>query len=208
MTDRNRKNPRKWTITLLALITAVGLVWVFSTGAFLRGQSPGPLRSQASSVFTPSHSSVGEAIRHFFFLESEPQQPIAYTHKVHIEQGLECDFCHASVTKGPMATIPNITACMTCHEGVATDHPEIKKMAEYQSRGEDIPWQRVYGWTDEAHVRFNHAPHIRAEVGCETCHGNVKEMTVARKVVKHTMGFCVNCHEQRQASNDCMTCHY
>jgi len=22
------------------------------------------------------------------------------------------------------------------------------------------------------------------------------------------MAFCVNCHKQKQASNDCMTCHY
>jgi hypothetical protein len=33
-------------------------------------------------------------------------------------------------------------------------------------------------------------------------------MTVAERVVDHTMGFCVNCHEQRGASNDCLICHY
>jgi hypothetical protein len=27
-------------------------------------------------------------------------------------------------------------------------------------------------------------------------------------VVDHTMGFCVNCHNQSGASNDCLTCHY
>jgi hypothetical protein len=33
-------------------------------------------------------------------------------------------------------------------------------------------------------------------------------MTVAERAVDHTMGFCVNCHRQKNAPNDCMTCHY
>jgi hypothetical protein len=187
------------------------VVWgLLNTGSLLQSQSSGDasLRNK-TEVFTPAHSSVGQAIRHFFFIRSDPQQPIAYTHKVHLETvGLDCVNCHVSVETGPIATIPNITACMQCHESIATEHPEIQKMAAYQKRNEDIPWQRVYGFNDEAHVRFNHAPHIRAKVGCETCHGDLKQMTVAERVVDHTMGFCVNCHEQRQASNDCMTCHY
>jgi hypothetical protein len=97
---------------------------------------------------------------------------------------------------------------MTCHEFIATDRPEIQKLAAYNSRGEDIPWQRVYGWNEEAHVRFNHAPHIRAEVSCATCHGDVAQMTDAKRVVNHSMGFCVQCHAERQVSNDCLTCHY
>ena len=98
--------------------------------------------------------------------------------------------------------------CMVCHQAIATDKPEIMKVAAYEMRGEEIPWQRVYGWTDEAHVRFNHAPHIRAEVQCSTCHGDIPQMTVARRVVDHTMGFCVSCHQERKVSNDCVTCHY
>ena len=41
-----------------------------------------------------------------------------------------------------------------------------------RTRAIEIPWQRVYGFTREAHVRFNHAPHIRASVDCSTCHGD------------------------------------
>ena len=55
---------------------------------------------------------------------------------------------------------------------------------------------------------FNHAPHIRANVDCATCHGNMAEQTVAERNVDHTMGFCVNCHNERKASNDCLTCHF
>ncbi len=94
-----------------------------------------------------------------------PVQPIAYTHTVHLAKGLQCTFCHVGVDQGPEARIPGVTVCMTCHQVIATDRPEIKKIAAYQARGEDIPWVRVYNYSESAHVRFNHAPHIRAARG-------------------------------------------
>lgn len=160
-------------------------------------------------MFSGSHSSVSEAVLHFFSIRPEASQPIAFVHKVHIESAeLTCTDCHFTVERGPRATIPDIRTCWGCHENTLTDHPEIKKIKEYHDKGQDIPWQRVFGWNDEAHVRFNHAPHIRANVECTTCHGDVAQMTVAARTVEHTMGFCVDCHKEKQASLDCQTCHY
>jgi len=31
---------------------------------------------------------------------------------------------------------------------------------------------------------------------------------VAQKTVDLSMGFCVNCHRERQAPLDCLTCHF
>ena len=202
----------KWKAILFAAVITAGLAWKLgSEGGFLRSQSTGARPSPAvtSPLFTPAHSSLGEAIRHFFGFRYEPVQPIEYTHKPHIEKlQLQCDYCHQAVARGPRATIPGVRICMSCHEFIATDRPVIQKVAEYYKRGEDIPWQRVYGWNEEAHVRFNHAPHVRAQVQCAICHGDVGQMTVAQRVVDHTMGFCVQCHTARKASNDCLTCHY
>ena len=185
------------------------IVVALAAVAMVRAQTSDSASTSSNQVFTTSHKSFGEAVRHFFGIRSEPVQPIAYQHKPHIEKAkLQCDFCHVGVSKGPMASIPGVKDCMVCHQAIATDKPEIQKVAAYEMRGEEIPWQRVYGWTDEAHVRFNHAPHIRAEVQCATCHGDIPQMTVARRVVDHTMGFCVSCHQERGASNDCVTCHY
>jgi hypothetical protein len=97
---------------------------------------------------------------------------------------------------------------MICHDAIATDRPLIQKVAQYSKSGIDIPWQRVYGFSQEQHVRFNHAPHIRAKVDCTKCHGDVAHGTVAERNVNHTMGFCVDCHRENKASNDCLTCHY
>lgn len=210
-TNPKAGSPRKWTITLLIAVTVavLALVWI-GGGDFLSGDSnTASLNRQASLVFTPAHSSLGVAAMHFFGIRREPEQPIAYTHKPHIEAAeLQCDFCHTGVAQGPSAGIPGVKTCMVCHESIATERPEIQKMTEFYKRGEDIPWERVYGWNEEAHVRFVHAPHIRAEIECAACHGDVARMTVARRVVDHSMDFCVGCHQQRQASNDCLTCHY
>ena len=43
---------------------------------------------------------------------------------------------------------------------------------------------------------------------CVSCHGDVAKQTVAERSVDHSMGFCVNCHREQKASNDCLTCHY
>ncbi len=161
-----------------------------------------------SQVFTPAHRTVLDSVREFFSLHRPPVQPIAYTHKVHLANGMQCTDCHVSVEKGPVASIPGVQLCMTCHQLIATDKPEIKKLAAYQQRGEDIPWQRVYDYPPSAHVKFNHAPHIRAGVECKTCHGDMTQRTVAVRTVNMTMGFCLRCHKQKQVSVDCITCHY
>jgi cytochrome c7-like protein/class III cytochrome C family protein len=162
----------------------------------------------SSSVFTPAHRTFSEALRHHFGIQSRPRQPIQFPHKTHIEKQAMCTDCHETVERGPIAGIPSVKTCMVCHSQIAADRPLIKEVASYSEKGIEIPWQRVYGFTHEAHVRFNHAPHIRANVDCATCHGNVGAMTVAERVVTHTMGFCVNCHREKKASNDCWTCHY
>ena len=164
--------------------------------------------TQSSPVFTTGHRTVGDSVREFFGLRAKPIQPIAYTHKVHLANGMQCTDCHVGVDQGPDARIPSVNFCMTCHQVIATDKPEIKKLAAYRARGEDIPWQRVYGFEPSAHVKFNHAPHIRAGVDCVTCHGDMHTQTVAERKVDHTMGFCVQCHREHNAPVDCVTCHY
>ncbi len=209
-TQSSKITGRRWKLALASIFAITFLGWgVLNNDGILTGQESTPAETETSSVFTPAHSSFGEAVRHFFKIRREPEQPIAYSHQLHLtDVGLTCDFCHDSAARGPIARIPSVETCMFCHLGVATDRPEIQLLTSYYDRGQEPPWQRVYGWEHEAHVRFNHAPHILAEVECATCHGNLAEMTVAERVVDHTMSFCVDCHTQREASIECLTCHY
>jgi Cytochrome c7 and related cytochrome c len=177
-------------------------------GVCLLAAACSPRPPVSAAVYTPAHATVGEAVRAFLNLRPAATQPIPFPHKIHIEKQAMCTDCHETVERGPIAGIPSVKTCMICHSQIATDRPLIKEVTGYSDKGVEIPWQRVYGFTHEAHVRFNHAPHIRASVDCATCHGDVTTMTVAERSVDHTMGFCVNCHRQKNAPNDCMTCHF
>jgi hypothetical protein len=209
------RDPNRRSFFWLSILSAsAGVLTALAIG-LLTG--PGSLVGQAtdapadgfSPVFTTAHRSAGDAVRHFLGLRDEPVQPIPFTHRVHVEQGdLQCSFCHDGVTIGPVANIPSIQTCMFCHTEVAVDRASIQLLTAYWDRGEEPVWDRVYGWEQEDHVRFNHAPHVNRGVECSTCHGDVASMTVAERAVEHTMGFCMNCHEQEQASVECITCHY
>lgn len=145
-----------FALVLLSAVTAGACAWIGGTEA-----SPVP----SADVFTPAHATLGAAAREFFSIRPAAQQPIEFPHDIHIQKGLTCtQYCHESATKGPVAGIPSVKTCMICHEAIATDRPLIQQVADYSKRKIEIPWQRVYGFTPQAHVHFQHAPHIRAEV--------------------------------------------
>ena len=151
---------------------------------------------------------MAAAFRAYVGLRPDPRQPFDFSHQIHVTKGALCTDCHTGVEQGAVAGLPSINTCMICHSQIATDKPLIQQLTAMQTKGLDLSWQRVYAYFPESHVRFNHAPHIRAKVECSTCHGNLAEQTVARRVVNMDMAFCVNCHKTRQASNDCLPCHY
>ena len=136
------------------------------------------------------------------------EQPIAYSHKIHIGAGLHCLDCHSNADTGAKATISSVNKCMLCHAKIATDKVEIKKIAAYAAAKREIPWVRVYGFDAGALVKFQHGPHTRAKVQCVQCHGDMTQATTAQPLVKHNMGTCLSCHRQNHAPEDCATCHY
>jgi hypothetical protein len=139
-----------------------------------------------------------------------PDQPIAYSHRTHVEAGVQCLFCHTSTLRSDVAGIPSVEKCMGCHTVIATDKEAVKNLASYWERGEPIPWNRVNQQPD--FVYFSHQAHLGAGINCETCHGDVGRMTIARPVVKMDMGWCLNCHLKQPEEKvvrlaDCLACH-
>lgn len=139
-----------------------------------------------------------------------PSQPVAYSHRVHIEAGLQCLFCHSDALRLPAAGIPSVDKCMGCHALIATDSPTVQSVADYARRGQEIPWIPVNDQPD--FVFFSHQPHLGAGLNCETCHGDVAQMEAARPVVRMDMGWCLRCHleqpEEKVARlTDCLACH-
>ena len=188
----------------------VGLVLAASAvGALACNLAAVPPPVDPDAVYSPERPTFSAAARTFFGRRDEPRQPLEFPHDIHAKQGIGCtEYCHESVAKGPVAGLPSVKTCMICHQAIATDRPRIQTITALEAKGVDLNWQRVYGYPAESHVRFDHAPHIRAAVECATCHGPIAQHTVAVRTVDLSMGVCVNCHAERKASNDCQTCHY
>lgn len=139
-----------------------------------------------------------------------PPQPIAFSHQTHAENDIACDRCHQGADTQAEAGLPPISSCAVCHRRRAIpDHPEVLKFMEHLENEEPLLWRKVHVLPASAMVHFKHSPHVRAGVECATCHGDVARMTVARQVVDvANMGWCVSCHRENGASDDCLTCHH
>jgi len=204
---------RFWTVMVCAAVAATTVAC-----GMLAGHTPGTpalttLPGQSTGIFTPAHSTFGSAVNDFFGRLPEARQPIEFPHKRHVEIGkegpeLKCtETCHEGVTQGPQAGLPSVNTCLGCHASIATDKPLVQQFTAMAEKGQDLAWQRVYGYVAQAHVKFNHAPHIRANVECSTCHGDIANQTVAQRNVYLDMGACVTCHREKNAPNECLTCH-
>jgi hypothetical protein len=138
-----------------------------------------------------------------------PDQPIPFNHKIHAgDNKMDCRYCHQAVEKSAHASVPATATCMNCHGSnlnVASKAPNIKKLKNYYDENRPIQWIKVHDQPD--FVFFNHSAHIGRGVDCSKCHGNVAEMEVIKQVESLNMGYCVNCHRENNAPNDCSTCH-
>jgi hypothetical protein len=211
---------RRYSRTVSPIVTALavmlGILWVsFSKDhgtalhytAFAQ-TSANSAAAKSVAVFTPARASFLDAFKEYVGWQPTPIQPIAFNHKIHLQNNVECTSCHEGVTQGPDAGIPSVSFCMACHQAIAVDNPEVKKLAAYADKGQDVPWQRVYWFYPEKHVRFWHSPHINAGVRCDECHGDLSRQTVAVRSKDLNMNFCLNCHRAKGVSVDCTTCHY
>jgi len=137
-----------------------------------------------------------------------PEQPIAFSHQTHVGSlNLQCLFCHESADKSYFAGVPPVQTCMNCHIGVRLDSPEVQKIHQYWNDEEPIPWNRVHRIRIRNHVYFSHERHVKKDIDCTECHGEVKAMAQVRAVSSLKMGWCVSCHEDKGAPTDCLICH-
>jgi len=133
--------------------------------------------------FSPKFTDVGY----------QPEQPVAYSHKLHAgDLGMDCRYFHSSIEYSAVANVPPTQTCMNCHKIIKPDTEKMMPVRQSWETGEPIEWVRVHKTPDYAY--FNHAAHLRAGVGCFSCHGNVREMEVVRQVQPLSMSWCISCH--------------
>lgn len=121
------------------------------------------------------------------------EQPVPFSHAHHVGGlGLDCRYCHTSVTTARFAGIPPTETCMTCHSQLWTNAAMLAPVRESLATNTPIHWQRVHVLPD--YVYFDHSIHIAKGVGCSTCHGAVDRMPLMRQAAPLTMGWCLDCH--------------
>jgi hypothetical protein len=133
-----------------------------------------------------------------------PDQPVKFSHKVHVGQnGTDCIYCHSSAPYSKSAGIPPVSVCMNCHllvrNGTRSGAIEIAKVLSAFDEKKPIEWIKVYNLPD--HVFFSHAQHVSAGgISCQKCHGNVEEMHVIKQVADLSMGWCISCHRNTKVN--------
>ncbi len=148
--------------------------------------------------------------------------------------GLDCTYCHRTVTTQANAGVPPVAQCAFCHQAIGQENSapltQLRTNAGIIGDGASpINWKRVHRMPD--HVRFVHEPHIRyltanpSAIGnaaegvneaeavkpaltCSTCHGDVASMEQVEQVEPLKMGQCVDCHRDNGAPTDCAACHH
>ena len=154
----------------------------------------------------------------------QPEQPIYYSHKVHVGVNqINCLYCHGGAQEGKHANIPSINVCMNCHLAIneyagtekmyREDGTEVNGTAEIQklykyagfdpavsktwdpNAAKPVEWVKIHNLPD--HVYFNHSQHVKAgKVACQTCHGEIQNMGEVKQFADLSMGWCVNCHRE------------
>jgi hypothetical protein len=154
-----------------------------------------------------------------YMTQKPPDQPIQFTHKLHIGLGVQCLYCHPGALRGPSPGLPTPSKCWGCHQQIAKtrdpNFPELSvKLVGFIERNEPIPWVPVAQVPDFVH--YNHRPHIAAGLNCETCHGDLTRMDIYENPQVMNMGWCLTCHKEKAGDDqeklvkltDCGTCHY
>lgn len=126
-----------------------------------------------------------------------PSQPIAFPHDIHTGvNGIDCKYCHNSVTKSKSAGLPTVNVCMNCHKQVNGRTPaqqeQIAKIyaaagwstegaGSYTGKSTPIKWNKVHVLPD--HVYFNHSQHVVVGgVDCKQCHGDMTKQKETAQV--------------------------
>ncbi len=135
-----------------------------------------------------------------------PEQPIPFSHRVHSGvKAIQCQFCHPYVGRSIHPGLPPVEKCLYCHNYIIANHPWIRKEHEYFNTQTPTPWKKVF-YVPE-HVLFNHQRHIKKEIECTKCHGQIETMDrIPAKRFK--MKFCIECHKENNANLGCwLACH-
>jgi hypothetical protein len=158
-----------------------------------------------------------------------PEQPIAFSHKLHAgDNKVPCLYCHYGAKTSRHAGIPSSSVCMNCHSLLEKQTIEIERFKEAAQLDRPlVAWTKIHNLPD--FVYFNHSRHVLSGILCQSCHGDIETMPKVSQVSELTMGWCLTCHREHadvptntlaraarrfseaptpKTGLDCASCHY
>ena len=122
-------------------------------------------------------------------------QAIEFSHKTHSGKfKIKCLHCHYGAEKSPFSNIPSTYSCMACHIALGNENEKLVPVNFSFDEEAKIKWNNIYALPDYTH--FNHARHIRAQIDCSSCHGEVETGDTVAIYTDMTMKWCLDCHRQ------------
>jgi hypothetical protein len=137
---------------------------------------------------------------------------VRFNHGQHLGEGMQCVQCHSRITASKVSSqndLPTGEACDSCH---GDQHPQTSLTAGDRHCADchtSVDEQRVTATSSLAvpNLKFSHAAHLDRGTDCATCHGDFSKVGLA--TIRHlpTEATCLTCHDGKQASQRCSTCH-
>jgi hypothetical protein len=138
--------------------------------------------------------------------------------------GISCITCHdraKTSKKSSDSLLPAPTRCDACH---LTNHEDPTRV---EKDGDDVISQCGFchiGYRQadgnrvarmsipKPNLKMNHAAHLRRNISCAHCHGNVENVELATRDQLPRMRGCFRCHQLPEPSRgdamvQCTTCH-
>jgi hypothetical protein len=140
---------------------------------------------------------------HASFLKASETDQIKFSHAFHIkEAGIECATCHAAAQTSKTSS-DNLHAnhdnCITCHE------EQVTNTCGYCHSSPDNIASRI---TPARELKFSHEQHLSLkDVECKACHANVESAETVTAQLLPEMAACNTCHNNRNVTNTCESCH-
>ncbi len=137
----------------------------------------------------------------------KPEAPPRPTvnHALHAARELVCADCHDPEETGD-PKLPEAKTCFDCHEQDLSKENERVQAYFASVRQPDGEYRFARpAYMDD--LIAPHATHAEYEVTCAQCHGEPSEAAFARPDPLESMNSCMECHRQRNAANECATCH-
>jgi len=123
---------------------------------------------------------------------------VKFSHKLHADNGAECDACHVSIAKSNRSQDNNLPekTCQTCHDE-----------SDFSGNPPKIVYDRklVKVTTIQYGLKFSHQKHLNRGLKCEKCHIHIKESASVTDNNLPSMTVCSECHKPQ--TGKCNYCH-